>query len=243
MIQMETQTTQSVTDFLAKIEQNARKARIISLLITGLIIIAAVVVLTITVRQTNKAQNELSLIETEKTEAAEQLQKIQAESNAAKTKLEDTQKDLKAATEKLEVYKEACKKLPDTEQREVHKEIEKVNKIRDDDKNSSTNAVSRIYIQILNESQRVGARDIQAKLNGKKYRTPGIELVDLPKGLEKTLVKYFDVKYKKDADDVVALLKSWGINDAVSEFTPLADTPDGQLEIWFSSNVLRASAG
>lgn len=96
--------------------------------------------------------------------------------------------------------------------------------------------LTRVYLQIGNESQRGKAKEIATKLKQAGYLVPGIENVGEQAPNGPTEIRYFartDAE-REEANKIVNLLKDWGIN---TKNAPIRiATKPWQYEIWFSSD-------
>jgi len=96
--------------------------------------------------------------------------------------------------------------------------------------------VKRVYIQIVDESQRTEAKKVSQLLSSKGVIVPGIELIKNLKGkLEQTQVRYFNKGDESYAQKLAARLN---IPNAKVIFAPFS-VEAGQMEIWFADNAAK----
>lgn len=99
--------------------------------------------------------------------------------------------------------------------------------------------ISKIYIQIVDNSQRKGAEEVARSLRGEGLSVPGIEWVKgVGAKLPRTVVRYFHPADKALAEALILRLRKLNVGDVEASYTKLP-AEKGQLEIWFSGNALK----
>lgn len=99
----------------------------------------------------------------------------------------------------------------------------------------------RIYMHIREESQRERAKQIAEKLREREYVVPGIQKVGMNKSWsDKTELRYFREREEGEAEDIVEILKTLGLNDTIKQYIPGYENStkirDRHYEIWVGPN-------
>jgi cell division protein FtsB len=202
-------------EFLAGVEKQARKARMVSIAITVLTVVMAGVFLYLTFRQITKARAEL---------------RSTIQQNEIKKKENES---LAAENEKLKIKNEGLKGTITA--------IDKGSKSSSDAQTPESELAPRIYLTVPYEDQVAPARKISASLQAKNkdYIVPGVELVDVPLSWHKTEVRYFREDDRNIANEIARLLRELGVKDAESRFVgKYKNVSPRQYEVWFSKDAL-----
>lgn len=232
----------NIDDILSKLDQNSRKARIISIAFT----IFSVIILIGLLYLTYQANENLTLLNAE----VEEKQKLANQENIRF-------KDIKEKNDSLE---EGFQKIADVQKSNTTCEEQKtateqtltqVSNITGVDltqvKPAATPApsvskdlegIKKVYIQIVDEAQRSDAITVSKALRSKGLNVPGIELVKALNGkIGQTQVRYFNKEDEARAQKLAEQLALLKITNAKPVFTQLpAET--GQLEIWFANSTV-----
>lgn len=239
---MSEQNELSVDDILSKLDRNSRKARIISFVFTIAAVIALIVILFLTYQAKEKLNLLNKDVEVQQQKAEEQgklaeEQRLIAEDRKAKNALllNDFQSiaNVQNSNKSCEEKKEETNKVLalNTKINDIFKEVTTPTPSPSISKDLAD--IKRVYIQIVDESQRAEAKRISQMLRSKGLNIPDIELVKGLKGkLGQTQIRYFN---KEDEKNAQKLLGELGLPNAKILFTPLT-AEKGQLEIWFADS-------
>jgi hypothetical protein len=88
-----------------------------------------------------------------------------------------------------------------------------------------------IYLHVRNDNQLALANQIKSRLEAAGYNVPAVRRTD--KGFNRTKVKYFRNNEEDGADNLVNLLRSWGVKDAEKVLIGGYPTDPRHYEIWF----------
>ena len=229
-------------ELLSKLGDHSRKARIISVGFTVLSLIALIVILYLTYLANNKLVSLNKEIEQKEQQAKEFAELASLENEKAegfKTERNDLGNQLQTIERIQESDKTCTEKTKETE-----KVLSQAGKIVDLSKVKSTpvpvpvnskdkdlEGVKRVYIQIVDESQRAEAKKVSQTLRSKGVDVPGIELIKSLNGkLAQNQIRYFNKGDKESAHQLAAQLN---LSNVRVIFAPYS-VENGQMEIWFA---------
>ncbi len=213
--------------FLEGIEKRARFARLLSIALTIIPVLAGVLFLLFTLKQVQKAQAELRT----------------TEDNLQQKRLEVEEKDREVAEKekRLEFLGKTLQTLPPGMKEEAIKRT-----IDSNPHISEAVAVPVVYIQISNESQRAAAKEAAGRLQEKGYIVAGIENVG-KKSPDKTELRFFHGTQQEtdDTKDITRILQDIRIAAQVKKIGANGDTAvrARRYELWFANEYIPSIPG
>jgi hypothetical protein len=219
MSSQEQQDHHSFDGFIDSLEKRARSARTVSIAITIGTITLAALTLFFTIRQIrqqiSKEQDALNSLKVERQKTQDDLARLKQEYDATVQQL-NVSRDLSHI---------ALAQLPEEKQEALIKKAVEINQTPSDS--------PKVYLQILDNTQREQANGIGNRLKNAGFKFQGVEWVRVPVTLKQTQVKYFRSEFADEAQKITALLKQSGI-----QATPVGiSTGAGQIEVWFSADA------
>ena len=207
----------SLDHFVESLEKRARIARTISVAITIGVVVIGVVTVFFTSRQIRQRIGE-----------------EQGKLTELQGKIDKAKEDLDVTQHQLDVNRNALSQLAPEQRAALLNEGEKITNQQE----GSSSAKAKVYLQILDNTQRAAATAIGRKLTSNGFDVQGVEWVTVSVGIKQTLVKYFKPEFADEAQQIVSILKQSGIQAVAVA----PNVSSGQIEIWFSNDAFPSGA-